>query len=108
MKTPGDPDLDSLLREAAGDPRPADWTHTVSRGLEARVLQRLARPESWAEAIFSLTSWRPLAAAAAVVLAVGVWGGRSAMDVFNEDWLTTQSAEPEGGLTSPGLDEFDF
>ena len=98
-----DPDqqLDALLRGAAEDPRRSEWLRDAARGLEARVLQRLARPESWTEAVFSLTSWRPLAAAVAVVLLIGLWTGRGVADVFNDDWLAAQAgtdaetAEPE-------------
>ena len=103
MKTP-DENLDSLLRAAARDPRPADWISRAARGMEARVLQRLARPESWAEALFSLTSWRPLAAAVVLVLLIGAWTGSGIMDVFNDDWLTLQTED----VPDPGTDELDF
>lgn len=103
MKTP-DENLDSLLRDASRDPRPDGWIRHAARGMEARVLQRIAQPESWAEAIFSLTSWRPLAAAILTVLLIGAWTGRSVADVFNDDWLTVQTADD----TDPGADVFDF
>lgn len=102
MKSP-DENLDDLLRRAAPDPRRTDWIRRASRGLEARVLQRLAQPQSWSEALFSLTSWRPLAAAAALVLAVAAFTGRGVTDVFDDDWLTLQTpdADPAGA-------DFDF
>lgn len=92
MKTP-DEKLDNLLRDAAADPRPASWIRDAARGMEARVLQRFAQPESWSEALFSLTSWRPLAAAIVAVLLIGAWTGNSITDVFDEDWITLQSPE---------------
>jgi hypothetical protein len=109
MKTPDDGKLDALLREAAGDSRPAAWVCDASRGMEARVLKRIARPESWAEAVFSLTSWRPLAAAALAVVAIALWSGRSAADVFSEEWLTSHTAgEQDGGLSAASLDDLEF
>lgn len=109
MKTPEDGPLDALLREAAGDSRPAAWVCDASRGMEARVLQRIARPASWAEALFSLTSWRPLAAAALAVVAIGLWSGRSTVDVFSEEWLTSHTAEgQDGGLSAASLDDLEF
>ena len=104
MKTPNDDKLEALLRDANADPRPGEWIRNAARGMEARVLQRLAQPESWAEAIFSLTSWRPLAAALVAVVIIGAWSGRSITDVFNEDWLTTQTVEEQdSGLDDLGL-----
>jgi|GEM_PF-5527340 len=107
MKTPDDDDeLDALFKDAARDTRQVEWTRNAARGLEARVLKRIARPESWNEAIFSLSSWRPLAAAAFAVLAIGAWSARSAVDVFNEDWLTTQTVEdPDSGTE---FDDMEF
>ena len=104
-KPDADEQLDALLRGAAEDPRRGEWLRDAARGLEARVLRRIARPESWAEAIFSLTSWRPLAAAVAVVLLVGLWTGRSVTDVFNDDWLAAQTAPEDGAAES---ETFDF
>ncbi len=98
MKTP-DEDLDNLLRNAAADPRRGSWIRDAARGMEARVLQRLTQPESWAEAIFSLTSWRPLVAAVIAVVIIGAWTGSSVADVFDEDWITLQSPEePDAGM----------
>ena len=110
MKTANNDDqLDALLRDAARDARPGEWVRAAGRGLEARVLKRIAKPESWTEAIFSLTSWRPLAAAVGAVLIVGAWSGRGAADVFNEDWLTTQALEePDDGLAGSGFDDLEF
>ena len=106
MKMPDEEEeLDALLRAAAGDPRPDGWVHDASRGLEARVLRRIAKPETWAEAIFSLTSWRPLAVAAAVVLIIGLWTGRSVADVFNDDWIATQTGGDPGETAS---DDYEF
>jgi hypothetical protein len=104
MKTPDHDPLDTLLRDAAHDPRRGEWMREAARGLEARVLRRLAQPETWAEAVFSLTSWRPLAAAVAVVLLVGVWTGGSVADVFDDDWLAIEAA----GDTGETPDNFDF
>ena len=92
MKTP-DEKLDALLRDAGADPRPTIWIHDAARGMESRVLQRLAQPESWSEALFSLTSWPPLAAAVVAVLLIGAWSGDSITDVFDEDWITLQTPE---------------
>ena len=92
MKTT-DEKLDALLLDAAADPRPASWINEVARGMETRILQRLAQPESWSEALFSLTSWRPLAAAVIAVLLIGAWSGNSITDVFDEDWITLQTQE---------------
>ncbi len=92
MKTP-DENLDALLRGAAADPRIDPWIRDAARGMETRVLQRLARPESWSEALFSLTSWRPLAAAVVAVLLIGAWSGSSITDVLDEDWITLQTPE---------------
>lgn len=103
MKTP-DEELDNLLRDAAADTRPGSWIRDAARGMEARVLQRLAQPESWAEAIFSLTSWRPLVAAVIAVVIIGAWTGTSVADVFDEDWITLQSPEPP----EAGIEDFDF
>ena len=96
--------LEALLQAAAADERRETWIRSASRGLEARVLQRLARPESWSEALFSLASWRPLAVAVVVVLAAGAWSGRSITDVFNDDWLTSQTAEEPG----TSVDDLEF
>ena len=96
--------MESLLRAAAADDRREAWIRSASRGLESRVLQRLSKPESWSEALFYLASWRPLAAAAMVVLAVGAWTGRSVADVFNDDWLTSQTAEEPG----TSVDDLEF
>lgn len=104
MKTPDDDSLDSLLRDAARDPRRREWMHDAARGLEARVLQRIARPETWAEAVFSLTSWRPLAAAAALLLLAGLWTGRSVADVFNDDWLAARTTDEAAEVS----EDFDF
>lgn len=103
MKTP-DENLDHLLSHAAHDPRPDSWIHRASRGLEARVLQRLARPQSWSEALFSLTSWRPLAAAAALVFAIAAFTGRGVTDVFDDDWLSLQTPD----ATDPASAGFDY
>ena len=109
MKTPDDDNRDDLLREASGDTRPHAWVRDASRGMEARVLKRLASPESWTDAILSLTSWRPLAAAAVAVVVIGAWSGRNTADVFNEDWLTSQTAEDQdGGLSAASLDDLEF
>jgi hypothetical protein len=109
MKTPEEDKLDALLREAAEDSRPLTWVDDASRGMEARVLQRIARPESWADAVFSMASWRPIAAAVLAVAAAGVWCGRNTADVFNEDWLTSQTAEDQdGGLSAASLDDVDY
>ena len=107
MKTPDDnhDPLDDLLRRASQDARRGEWLREASRGLEARVLRRIARPETWAEAVFSLTSWRPLAAAAAVVVIVALWAGRGVADVFNDEWIATQTGGGPGE-TEPG--DFDF
>lgn len=106
---PTDDRLDSLLRDARQDPRPLSRTAAAARGLEARVLQRLARPESWAEAIFSLTSWRPLAAALVTVAAIALFTGGGAADVFSDEWLHSQTAEeaPED-LTAGEIAELDL
>lgn len=101
---PPDKELNNLLRDAAADPRRDSWLRDAARGMEARVIQRLAQPESWAEAIFSLTSWRPLAAAIVAVLVIGAWTGTSVADVFDEDWITLQSPDEPG--SSP--DDFEF
>ena len=103
MKTP-DEKLDALLRDAAADPRPGTWIRDAARGMETRVLQRLAQPESWGEALFSLTSWRPLAAAIIAVIVIGAWTGHSIIDVFDEDWLTLQAPEEQ----APGMDDLEF
>jgi hypothetical protein len=104
MKTPDHDPLDTLFRDAAGDSRRDEWMRDAARGMEGRVLRRIARPETWAEAVFSLTSWRPLAAALFLVLIIGAWTGRGVADVFNDDWLTVHaSAEP--GEPS---EDFDF
>jgi hypothetical protein len=109
MKTPEEDNLDALLHRAARDDRPAEWASDVSRGMEARVLKRIARPESWGEAVFSLSSWRPLAAAAAAVLAIAAWSGRNTADVFNEDWLMSQTTdEQDSGLTASSLEDLEF
>ena len=97
--------LDDMLRGAAQDPRRGEWLRDAARGLEARVLRRIAKPESWAEAIFSLTSWRPLAAAVAMVLLTGIWAGRGVTDVFNDDWLASQTGGDPGEAVTV---DFDF
>lgn len=86
-------DPEELLRLARTDDRPAGWVTSAARGLEARVLQRLAQPETWTEALFSLTSWRPLAAAVLTVVIISLWTGRGVAEVFNDDWLTSQTAD---------------
>jgi hypothetical protein len=109
MNPPDDDPLDTLLRAAAADSRPAAWTSDAARGMEARVLKRIARPESWSEALLSMTSWRILAAAAAAVVVIGVWSGRNTADVFNEEWLSSHTgAEHEDGLSTTGLDDLEF
>jgi len=109
MKTPDDEKLDTLLRNAAGDARPDEWARDAARGLEARVLQRITQPESWKEAVVSLSSWRPLAAAAFTVLVICVWSGRGAVDVFNDDWLTTRAVQdPDTGAGATEFDDINF
>lgn len=109
MNPPDDNHLDALLRAAAADSRPAAWTSDAARGMEARVLKRIARPESWGEAVLSMTSWRTLAAAAVAVIAIGVWSGRNTADVFNEEWLSSHTgAEHEDGLPATGPDDLEF
>lgn len=103
MKTP-DEKLNALLRDASADPRPGSWIRDAARGMEVRVLQRLAKPETWSEAIFSLTSWRPLAAAVIAVLLIGAWTGNSITDVFDEDWITLQTPEEPDA----GMEDFEF
>jgi hypothetical protein len=93
MNPNADHHLDDLLRKAARDERPATWAATATRGLEARVLQRLHRPASWSDALFALNSWRPLAAAAAVVAITGFWSAPALADVMDDEWLATQAAE---------------
>jgi hypothetical protein len=93
MKNLSDRDLDQLLATAALDDRPASWAATATRGLEARVLQRLHHPASWTDALFALNSWRPLAAAAAVVAITGFWSAPALADVMDDEWLASQAAE---------------
>ena len=109
MKTPADHELDALLRAAAGDDRPDAWSASVVRGLEARVLLRLARPISWGDALFSLNSWRPLAAAAVIALAAAVWSAPAVADVLNDDWLATHATVDESAeeIVTPDLGDSD-
>ena len=96
MNPSDDDKLDALLRAASADSRPDDWARAAARGLEARVFKRIAKPESWTDAFFSRTSWRPRAAAAAAVILIGAWSARSVAVVFNDDWITSQTAsEPD-------------
>jgi hypothetical protein len=104
MNPSDDDKLDAFLRAAADDPRPGEWSRAAARGLESRVLKRIAKPGSWSDAVFSLTSWRPLAAATAVVLLIGAWSARSVAEVFDDDWLTSQTA----GETDDDLEDIEF
>ena len=90
MNTPSEDPLDSLFRHAARDAVPLEMARNVSRGLEARVQQRLSRPIAWGDAFFNLCSWRPAVMAAALVIAAGSWSGRSLVDVLDDEWLTAQ------------------
>ena len=105
---PTDEEPDRLLRTAAGDTRPAQWAHTAARGLEARVLARLARKESWAEAAFGLASWRPLLASAGLVAIAAVWAGGSAAQVWDDEWLAGQTTEDESFPAPPGIEDIDY
>ena len=109
MKIPDDEKLDALLRNAARDALPDEWARKAARGLEGRVLQRITQQVSWKEAAFVLSSWRPLAAAAFAVLIISVWSGRGAVDVFNDDWLTTRAVQdPDTGAGATEFDDIDF
>lgn len=95
MNPNADHQLDDLLRKAARDERPATWAATATRGLEARVLQRLSRPPSWGDALFSLSSWRPLAAAAALAAATGFWSAPALAEIMDDEWIASQAAAEE-------------
>ncbi len=95
MKTPGDNELDELLRLAARDTRPADWERSVARGLEGRVQQRLQRAPSWAEALFSMDSWRPAVVSAFIALAAAGWAARPVMDLCDDEWVTASADAAE-------------
>jgi anti-sigma-K factor RskA len=105
-----DDELDQLLREVRSDQRPGDWAQGISRGLEARVLARLARRESWAEALFGLASWRPLFASAAAVAVLALWSGGAAAQLWDDTWLATEVVEEDAGdiPAPPGFEEIDF
>jgi hypothetical protein len=95
MNPHADHQLDELLRRAARDERPAAWAASATRGLEARVLQRISRPPSWGDALFSLSSWRPLAAAATLAAATGFWSAPALAEIMDDEWIASQAAEEE-------------
>lgn len=105
---PTDEELDKLLQAAGRDHRPGDWAHEAARGLEARVLARLARRESWSEAVFGLVSWRPLLASAGLVAMAAIWAGGSAAQLWDDEWLAGHAPEEETYPAPPGLEEIDY
>jgi hypothetical protein len=95
MKPHSDSELDALFQKAAADPRPTALAQQVSRGLEARVLQRLTRPFSWREALGGLASWHPATVAACMAVCCAVWSGPALADVMDESWLVAQTEDIE-------------